>query len=61
MLSRRSRVIVSVKGGRHFVVVTGVDNDSVYFNDPVEEPVKRKMSHAEFREYWSNETIEAKL
>jgi ubiquinone/menaquinone biosynthesis C-methylase UbiE len=59
ILSRGSRVIVSAKGGRHFIVVTGVDNDAVYFNDPAEEPVKRKMSHAEFKEYWSNETIEA--
>ena len=55
-----SRILALVRGGRHIVVVTGIDEKNVYFNDPDTEPVAGMMAHEDFEESWGGETIEAR-
>jgi predicted double-glycine peptidase len=37
----------------HFIVITGVENNSVVFNDPGFPPLEnKKMEFEEFKKYW---------
>ncbi len=64
-LKDKKRVITIVDQGRHYVVVTGINVESVHFNDP-NTGTNRSMDHRHFKYYWGNaqgfsEAIVAKI
>lgn len=60
-LSSGSRIIALTRGGRHSVVITGVDKEKIYINDPDSETEKFLMTHNEFEKTWSKDIIAAKV
>lgn len=54
-LREGKRVIIPVMSGAHYIVIVGVDNERIYYNDPTanETPTKKSKMHAEFIKYWA--------
>jgi ABC-type bacteriocin/lantibiotic exporter with double-glycine peptidase domain len=54
-LRENKRIITLVMNGAHYVVVTGVDNEKIYYNDPAtnEKPTMKSLTHNEFLKYWA--------
>jgi hypothetical protein len=52
LLAEGKRIIAYV-GCDHFVVITGIDEEYYYFNNPVAVPRKDKMKHGEFELWWN--------
>lgn len=59
MLRGGARIITFVRNGKHAIVITGIDEEKVYFNDPDTEPIKDEMTHKRFEEFWAKEVLEA--
>lgn len=55
ILDEGKRVIACV-GCNHFVVVTGVDQDFFFFNNPMTKPRSEKMIHGKFMQWWNYAT-----
>mgnify|MGYP000972402423 CR=1 FL=1 len=65
-LREGKRVIAIVSGGKHYVVITGIDEDRVYFNNPDGIAKKEFLSHGAFLNFWgknigTSETIVVSL
>jgi len=52
-LKQNKRIILLVESN-HYIVVTGIDKDYVYFNNPSENPSAEKISHNNFFIWWSS-------
>ena len=55
LLREGKKVIALVKDGSHYVVIVGVDNKNIYFNDPAtnETPTQKSKTHLDFLNYWA--------
>lgn len=55
------RIIALMREGRHAVVITGVDKEKIYINDPSDEAKRVLMTHNEFEKTWNKDIIAAKI
>jgi hypothetical protein len=53
LLSEGKRIIAIV-GGNHYVVITGIDGENIYFNNPTRNPAKESLSHERFYAWWES-------
>jgi len=51
LLSQGKRVI-ALFGATHYVVITGIDENNIYFNNPALEPKQESLSHGDFFRRW---------
>ncbi|HPO05843.1 MAG TPA: papain-like cysteine protease family protein, partial [Candidatus Gracilibacteria bacterium] len=44
--------VIALFGATHYVVITGIDENNIYFNNPALEPKQESLSHGDFFRRW---------